>query len=150
MLYFVELPYLTQGMLSHGAVLIECLKEMPSDMNHAIDKGHGGAGLEGCLIARKTVTLEISPEVMPVCQVLDYRPGPRPLVVVEDDQPLHHRPHHPEVFLRRLLPCVVYNGGGRLVGLVVVRPHHLGHQHVVEGPEQSGRLLEPAVDGALR
>ena len=50
MLYFVELPYLTQGMFYHVTVPIECLKEMPSDINHAIDKGHAGVGLEGRLI----------------------------------------------------------------------------------------------------
>ena len=85
-----------------------------------------------------------------VCQFLYHGSRSGSLVVMEDDQPLHHCPDHPEVFLGRLLLLTVYHGGGGLVGLAVVCLQHLGQQYVVKGLEQFDGLLEPAVDGAQR
>ena len=62
-------------MLRHITVLFKRLLEMTPYMDHAVDKSHGGVRLEGRLIASKTVTLQISLEMMLVCQSLYNRSG---------------------------------------------------------------------------
>ena len=57
MLYPIEVLYLLQGMLRRLTVLVKCLLKVAADMYHAVDQAHVRAGLEGRLIARKTVAL---------------------------------------------------------------------------------------------
>ena len=85
-----------------------------------IYEAHVGIGLEGCLIACKTVALQISLEIVLPCQRLYDRSGSRSLVVVEEYQAFHYSPHHPEVFLGGLMPFLVHHGCGGLVCLIVV------------------------------
>ena len=68
--------YLSQCMLGHLPVFIQSLFKMTADMHQTIQQPHVGIGLEGCLIARKTVTLKISLEVILICHRFDDRSGP--------------------------------------------------------------------------
>ena len=69
---------------------------------------------------------------------------------MEEYQPFHHGPHHPEVFLRRLVGLLVDDRSGRLVGLYIVSLHDLLPEYFVKWLQEFHRLLEPAVHSAFR
>ena len=85
-----------------------------------------------------------------VCQSLYHRSSPGALVVMEENQPLHYSPDHPQVFLYRLVGILVYNWSCCFVCLYIACCHDLRPEYFVEGLEQCDRLLEPAVHGAFR
>ena len=149
MLCPVEVLYLREGVLGHRAVLVERLLEVAAYVDEAVHQAHVGVVAESRLIAPEAVALQVSLEVVLVRQRLYHRPRPGALVVVEEHQPLHHRPYHPDVLLRRLVAVAVDDRDCRLVGLGVARLHDLGLKRAAERPEQLHGLLELAVHGAL-
>ena len=56
--------YLGQTIFSRFPVLVKVLFKMTADMYQTIEQEHVGVGLEGCLVACKTVALEVSLEVI--------------------------------------------------------------------------------------
>ena len=64
MLNPVHVLYLGQPIFGFLFVFTQGMLKITTDMRHAIDQPHVGVGLEGCLIACKTVALKVSFEVV--------------------------------------------------------------------------------------
>ena len=137
----VYMLYLGQSMFSHFLILIQSLFKMTADMYQTIERPHVGIGLEGCLIACKTVALKISLEVILLWQGFDDRPGTQSLVVMENDQFLHDRPYHPQVFLVSLVLIPVDDRNNGFVRLYIVAGKYFTLEFLVQRPEQLHRFL---------
>lgn len=110
----VNMLYLGQAMFGNLPVFIQSLFKMTADMHQTVEQPHVGVGPERCLIACKTVALKITLEMILICQGFDDRSGTRSLIVMEDDQFLHDRPYHPQVFLVSLVLFPVDDRNGSL------------------------------------
>ena len=69
---------------------------------------------------------------------------------MEDDQPFHHRPDHPEVFLVGPVLFLVDDRDGGLVRLRIVTGEDLPLERLIQRIQQLDRSLEPAVQRAFR
>jgi len=145
MLNPVYMLYLGQSMFGHLPVFIKCLFKMPADMYQTIEQPHVGIGLEGCFIACKTVALKITLEVILICQGFDDRSGPRSFIVMEDDQFLHDRPYHPEIFLVGPVLFPVDDRNGSLVRLYIVIGEDFPFEFFIQRFKQFHSFLEPSV-----
>lgn len=119
-------------------------------MYQAVEQPHVGVGPEGCLIACKTVTLKITLEVILICQGLDNRPGPQPLIIMEDDQSLHDRPYHPEIFLVGPVLFPADDRNGSFVSLYIVTEEDFSFEFFIQRLKQFHRFPEPSLQRAFR
>ena len=118
-------------------------------MHQAIEQPHVRVGLEGCLIACKTVTLKIYLEVILICQGFDNRSGPRSSVVMEYGQFFHNRPYHPEIFLVGPVLFPVDDRNCSLVRLYIVAGEDFPFEFFIQRLKQFYCFLEPAAQGAF-
>ena len=146
----VNMLYLGQAMFGHLPVFIQSLFKMTADMHQAVEQPHVGVGPEGCLIACKTVALKITLEVILICQGFDDCSGTRSLIVMEDDQSLHDRPYHPQVFLVGPVLFLVDDRNSGFVRLYIVAGKDFLLELLIQRPEQLHRLFEPSVQRTFR